>query len=139
MICDRFQIPSLTEEQNCAIHNIKNGKDVFLCMRTGGGKSLAYESYPVIYPMKSVMVIAPLISIMDEQCKKLKSLGFKATYIGFDHNEDNNIVSGNYDFVFSSPEQLLETGRFRDMLKSTTYQEKLGLLVVDEAHTVIHW
>ena len=138
LICARFQIETLTEEQNNAINSIRDGKDVFLCMRTGGGKSLTYECYPLIFPTKCVIVIAPLVTIMQEQCIKLNSLGFKATYIGCDHKEDENIRSGKFDFVFGSPEHVLE-GRYREMVRSATYQSKLGLLVVDEAHTVINW
>lgn len=112
---------------------------MFLSTRTGSGKSLTYECFPLVYPNTCVLVIAPLINIMTEQCTKLTKLGFKATYIGRDSVENTEIERGSYDFVYGSPEMLLASNKWREMLKSTIYQEKLKLIAVDEAHTVLQW
>ncbi len=109
--------------------------DVFVCTNTGSGKSLIYESYPVICPGSCVLVIAPLVSIMTEQCERLSKLGFSATYIDKDEREKDDIINCQYDFLFGSPESLL--GDWRDMLKSQVWRDKLNLIVVDEAHTVL--
>ena len=138
-ICDVFKIEALTETQKCSISAVKEGKDVFVSTRTGSGKSLTYECYPLIAPGKAVIVIAPLVTIMDEQCKKLNDIGFRATYIGLDSSQNELIDSGSFDFLFGSPESFLKDKKWRDMLKSSVYQKKLGLVVVDEAHTVVQW
>lgn len=47
------------------------------------------QAIPVVFPGSCVEIIAPLISIMSDQCKKLEGLGFNATYIGKDPSEDD--------------------------------------------------
>ena len=81
----------------------------------------------------------PLVTVMDEQCRKLSDLEFRATYLGLDTSQNEFIENGDFDFVFGSPESFLNQKKWRDMLKSSVYQEKLRLIVVDEAHTVIQW
>jgi hypothetical protein len=64
----------LTDNQSKSITVIKDGKDVIVGMKMGSGKSLTYESIPVVFPGSCVVIFAPLISIMSEQCKKLEGL-----------------------------------------------------------------
>ena len=45
------------------------------------------------------MIIASLISIMTEQCKKLEGLGVNATYIGKDYNGNDLIEKAEFDFI----------------------------------------
>ena len=59
-ICNKFKLTALTEAQKRSISTVKEGKDVFVSTRTGSGKSLTYECYPLLSPGKSVNVIAPL-------------------------------------------------------------------------------
>lgn len=53
--------------------------------------------------------------------------------------ENTEIERGSYDFVYGSPEMFLASTKWREMLKSTMYQEKLKLIAVDEGHTVLQW
>ena len=89
--------------QKCAVKAVEEEKDVSLCTRTGGGKSLTYECFPFIHLSKCVIIVAPLVTIMDEQCKKLNSLGLRATYmyLGLDHHQDALIdcVKNKVDLV----------------------------------------
>ena len=69
---------SLKPEQIEAVRHIYNGKDVFLCLPTGFGKSICYEIVPFIMDYKlgrresgrrsfsTVLVVSPLISLMVE-------------------------------------------------------------------------
>ena len=45
-ICEKFNINSLTDNQSKSITAIIDGKDVFVGMKTGSGKSLTYEAIP---------------------------------------------------------------------------------------------
>ncbi|XP_069136223.1 ATP-dependent DNA helicase RecQ-like [Argopecten irradians] len=139
VVCDRFKIPQLRSSQIRAIESINAGKDVFVGTRTGSGKSLAYESFPLLNEGKMVLVVAPLVSIMHDQCRRLNELGFKATYIGKNTDDNDNILAGHYDFIFSNAEHVVEDTIWRTMLGQDPYQSKLGLIVVDEAHTVMKW
>uniref|UniRef100_A0A8W8NL50 DNA 3'-5' helicase n=1 Tax=Magallana gigas TaxID=29159 RepID=A0A8W8NL50_MAGGI len=105
-----------------AIYAVSDRKDVFVGTKTGSGKSLTYECIPILFTGACVVIITPLISIMSEQCKKLTALGFKATYIGKDSAETNDIINGEYDFIYASPEQLVGDMKWRDVLKSDVYQ-----------------
>ncbi|OWF35500.1 ATP-dependent DNA helicase Q-like SIM [Mizuhopecten yessoensis] len=132
---DRFKITELRHQQETAIRALSDGKDVFV----GSRKSLAYECFHLIRQGSSVLVIAPLVSIMSEQCDRLMQHGVSATYIGRDPIDNDGIINGEYGFVFGSPECFLDDSKWRTMLRSDPYQQKLELIVVDEAHTVIQW
>jgi ATP-dependent DNA helicase RecQ len=138
--CEYFKIENLNDFQSKSISNLLNGRDVFLSTRTGGGKSLVYQIYQFIKREQctgcQVVVVTPLLSIMKEQCEYLTSLGFKATFIGRDPNEESDILSGMHDFIYSSPESLLGVQKWRDMMANST---SIKLIVVDEAHTIIQW
>ena len=64
------------------------GKDVFGIMPTGFGKSLIFQLFPrlakaaLTLENSTIIVVSPLISIMQEQVKQLKKLGFSASAIG---------------------------------------------------------
>jgi superfamily II DNA helicase RecQ len=73
----------------------------------------------------------PLISIMSEQCKKLEGLGFNAIYIGKDSSENDLIEKTELDFIYGSPEQLVRDLKWRSVLKSSQFQEKIKAIVVD--------
>ncbi|XP_061190405.1 ATP-dependent DNA helicase RecQ-like [Saccostrea echinata] len=136
-VYDTFKV-KLRENQEKAINAVLLNRDVFVGTRTGSGKSLVYESIPIIKP-GIVVIVAPLLSIMREQVEKLNNFGLAATYIGKNVEENKKIEAGQYDFVFSSPERLIVERRWRDMFKSEEYRRRLQLLVVDEAHTVTLW
>lgn len=76
---------------------------------------------------------------MKEQCEKHNKLGFKTTYLGKGSAENDKIEQGSYDFLFGSPEMCVGNQKWRDLLLSSVYQNKLKLIIVDEAHTVIQW
>ena len=85
-------------------------------------------------------LVTPLISIMKEQSAYLTSLGFRSTYIGKDKDEEADILNGNFDFLFASPESLLAVpvSTWREMLGQNE-NIRFRLMVVDDAHTVLHW
>nr|XP_022310227.1 uncharacterized protein LOC111115690 [Crassostrea virginica] len=112
-------------------------------MKTGGGKSLCYEAFPVLWSENhqlssacNVLVISPLISIMKEQSEFLKTLGFTSTYIGKTPEEDMMILDERFQFLFTSPEAILSITKWRNMV---TRSQHFKLIVIDEAHTVIRW
>ncbi|XP_056001114.1 ATP-dependent DNA helicase RecQ-like [Ostrea edulis] len=137
-----FEVEKLSAQQEKAISSLLDNRDVFLSLRTGGGKSLCYMAFPLFYErmyqpqLAHVLIVSPLLAIMKEQTEFLKSKGFTATYIGKDANEDDGILAGEYQFLFTSPEAVLQNDKWRNMLSSS---KSFRLFVVDEAHTVVHW
>ena len=141
LACEKFKIDKFNDFQSKSMDNLLLKKDVFLSVRTGGGKSLVYQAYQYICQRREnehcqVLIVTPLLSIMKEQCDFLNAIGFRATYIGRDQEEDTDIIAGIHDFVFTSPESLLGVSKWREMLLGNT---RICLIVVDEAHTIIHW
>ena len=72
----------------------------------------------------------------------LASKGVSAACIcGSYENEidKDDLVNGNYQIIFFTPESLILNHPWRRMLSSQIYEEKRRALVVDEAHTVQKW
>ena len=140
-----FNISSLNDFQKQVLIRLFDGEDVFVSRRTGCGKSLCYEAYPLFtmlhaYASESmVIVIEPLISIMEEQVSRLNKLGFSATYIGKSVEDADDIKNGLFSFLFSSPESILGNEDNRNMLSGDGYKDKRILLVIDEAHVITEW
>lgn len=86
-----------------------------------------------------ILIVSPLNAIMQEQCSMLTALGMSAACLGSDKNTDRAVGEGKHQFIFTSPEIILGTGTGRDMLRSSVFKDKVGLIVVDEAHTVVQW
>ena len=137
-IGDKFHI-TLTPKQKEAISGLINGKDVFVGTKTGSGKSMTYECAPILFDNGTTLIIAPLTTIMKEQVDRLNGLGYKAIYIGTEEDDIQGIKNGHYHFVFGSPELLVGNEKWRDVIKSPTFQANHRLTVVDEAHTVVQW
>lgn len=74
---------------------------------------------------------------MKEQTQRLCKLGFKATYIGRDPTEDDAINEGIFKFIFASPEALVGDRKWRDV--RANLRDRIKVIVVDEAHTVVQW
>lgn len=94
------------------------------------------NSVDVHVVMLQVLIISSLLSIMREQTDFLVSKWITATFIAKDKSEDASVLDGKYQFVFLSPEAILQNDKWRNMLSGS---KCLRLFVVDEAHTLVHW
>lgn len=137
-IDEKFNV-TLTQKQRKAITALFNGKDVFVGTKTGSGKSMTYACTPILFENGTTLIIASLTLIMKKQVSRLKELGFKAIYIGTEADAIQGIKSGQYHFVFGSPELLVGNEKWRDVIKSQSFQNSHRLTVIDEAHTVVQW
>ncbi|XP_056022113.1 uncharacterized protein LOC125660396 [Ostrea edulis] len=134
-----FQV-KLTVYQLQAIESIQQGQDVFVGTRTGSGKSLIYESSPVVFGQSTVcVIISPLLSITKEQVNRLTGLGFRATYVGMSYCCKDDVSKGYYLFVFGSPEALVGNDEWRDIFRHPEFSVRHRLTVIDEVHTVYQW
>ncbi|XP_062604086.1 uncharacterized protein LOC134265878 [Saccostrea cucullata] len=121
----------------------KYNNHVFVSVKTGAGKSICYQAFHTMWIKENpdsqctVLMVCPLIRIMKEQTDYLTGLGFSATYICRDVEEGDGIKRRDYDFIFSSPEAVVGNPEWRSMLLGPA-GERVRLLVIDEAHTVLH-
>ena len=139
----------LKEEQKDAILSFVSGKDVFVSLPTGFGKSLCYQCLPMLFdtlrghiqPTCIIVVITPLVAIMEEQVSQLASKQIQAVHVTstLDDITDSDIISGKFAVVYVSPEQLLRQVKWRDLLHSEVFQTNLVGFVIDEAHCVKKW
>ena len=131
--------PAFRPLQEDIIHSVCAGRDTLGLMPTGGGKSVTFQ-VPALAMEGICLVITPLIALMRDQVDNLRRVGIKATavYSGMGRQEIvaelENCVSGQYKFLYVSPERLA-TGLFREKLQAMN----VSLLVVDESHCISQW
>ena len=122
-VLERFHIEKFRETQQEAIVNLLEGKDVLVLQPTGSGKSLIFQSFPLIVdelrkPVRCscALVISPLNSLMQDQVSFLTSVGIKAAFIGEEQNDESikkGVEAGKFQVVFGSPESFLGSSRWR--------------------------
>ena len=124
-VVERFKVENLKDLQRKALQKLVNGEDVFVIQPTGSGKSLVYQSAPMVFDivkrttLQSIaVVISPLTSLMQDQVKFLTSVGVTAEFIGEDQQDDEAkkaVERGDCQIVFGSPESFLRSDEWRKM------------------------
>ncbi len=121
------------------INSILAGKDTLALLPTGGGKSICFQ-VPAMQKEGVCIVVTPLIALMKDQVRQLKSRGINAAAIfsGMNYRQIDimldNCVFGDVKFLYVSPERL-ETDIFQERIK----RMNVNLLAVDEAHCISQW
>ncbi len=125
--------------QEKAIKAVLAGKDAFVLMPTGGGKSICYQ-IPALVLKGTTIVVSPLIALMKDQVDGLKANGIEAEFLNssLDINQQNEILErllkGEISILYVSAERLVSSQFFK-VLK----QIKLNLFAIDEAHCISSW
>ncbi|MEY3189220.1 MAG: hypothetical protein RIT41_1755, partial [Bacteroidota bacterium] len=115
------------------IEAVLEGKDVLTLLPTGAGKSLCFQ-VPTIYQKGICVIISPLIALMQDQVKDLKSKKLTAVNLGGEINAEqqevilNDAVAGKYQFIYLSPEKLVQKS-FQNFLQALP----ITLFAIDEA------
>jgi RecQ family ATP-dependent DNA helicase len=140
-----FKNKSFRQNQQEIINAVLLGKDVFVIMPTGGGKSLTFQLPAVISPGISI-VIMPLISLIIDQLKRLQDLGIGARELNSnqgmtEQNQvfDDIIQSNSIKILFATPEKLSQSTKLNWFLQKLEERGRLSRFVIDEAHCVSKW
>lgn len=121
------------------------GRDCAVFWATGAGKSLCYQ-LPALQTGKTVIVVSPLVSLMQDQVIKFNATigaagdGHRACFLGssqFDPQVQVDALQGKYRVVYVTPEKM--SSGFLSNLKSMHAAKQLALLAVDEAHCISEW
>ena len=139
----------IKDKQRDAILAFASGKDVFVSLPTGYGKSFCYQCLPLLFdtlhshnvPTSIVVVVTPLAAIMKDQVSDLGSKQISAIQVtsSMDEVVESEIIGGQFSMIYISPELLLRKAKWREMLRSDLFQERLVGFIIDEAHCVKKW
>ena len=128
--------------QEPVIENLLEGKDSFVIMPTGGGKSLCYQLPALISPGTAI-VVSPLIALMKNQVDAIRGISSEK---GIAHvlnssltktatlQVKEDIVNGVTKLLFVAPESLVKEDTIA-FLKTV----ELSFLAIDEAHCISEW
>ena len=128
--------------QEPVIENLLEGKDSFVIMPTGGGKSLCYQLPALISPGTAI-VVSPLIALMKNQVDAIRGISSDE---GIAHvlnssltktailKVKDDIVNGVTKLLFVAPESLVKEDTI-EFLKTV----ELSFLAIDEAHCISEW
>ena len=126
-------------KQQEIIKQVIDKKDTLALLPTGGGKSICYQ-VPALMQEGICLVISPLIALMDDQVRFLKSKGIKSIAItsGMHYNEIDtaltNCIYGGVKFLYLSPERLQN-----ELVQTRIKEMNINLITVDEAHCISEW
>ncbi|KAL9041226.1 MAG: hypothetical protein Q9180_001422 [Flavoplaca navasiana] len=118
-------------------------RDRILIAKTGFGKSLLFETVPLLDPPRPgiALVVSPLKSISWQEEAKINALpgARAAVYDGETKNQRlrYEIAAGYY--THGNPELLLSNEFHHDVINSDAFRERLRLLAIDELHCVEDW
>ena len=102
-----FGYGNLKDKQREIIQNVLDGNDTIGILATGYGKSICYQ-LPFLILKKTVIVISPLISLMEDQFNKLKKLKIPVYCLNSNNSnkgfDKNDILAGKHGIVYMSPE-----------------------------------
>ena len=107
------------------IDAVTGGRDLLGVMATGSGKSLCYQ-FPAVESQKRCLVVSPLISLMNDQVKKLELSGIPAAGLhshALPHARAQAMslwASNRLRFLYVAPERFSDPGFAADALPGTT-------------------
>ena len=128
--------------QEPVIENLLEGKNSFVIMPTGGGKSLCYQ-LPALISSGTAIVVSPLIALMKNQVDAIRGISYQ-TGIAHVLNSSltktaiqqvkSDITEGITKLLYVAPESLVKEDTI-EFLKTVN----LSFLAIDEAHCISEW
>ena len=115
------------------------GRDVFVLMPTGAGKSLCFQ-LPALMRDGLTIVVSPLIALMKDQVDALQTSGIPATYLNSTLNREEakarwrGLHRGEYRMLYVAPERLM-----LDTFLERALNWDIAQFAIDEAHCISEW
>jgi ATP-dependent DNA helicase RecQ len=137
-----FGFDTFKGNQEAIMKSILSGRDTFVLMPTGGGKSLCYQ-LPALLSEGTAIVISPLIALMKNQVDLLRNYHEEdnvAHYLNSSLTKTeieevkNDIINSKTKLLYVAPESLTKQENI-DFLQSV----KISFYAVDEAHCISEW
>lgn len=128
--------------QEAVIRNLLAGKDTFVLMPTGGGKSLCYQLPAMMLPGVAV-VISPLIALMKNQVDAMRTFSMESGVAHFINSSlgksaliqvREDVLAGKTKLLYFAPESLTKEENV-ELLRKV----KVSFYAIDEAHCISEW
>ncbi|MBO5895574.1 MAG: DNA helicase RecQ [Alistipes sp.] len=137
-----FGFTSFKGNQEAVISNVLSGKDTFVLMPTGGGKSLCYQ-LPALIMDGVAIVISPLIALMKNQVDAMRTFSTESGIAHFLNSSLNksaiaqvrqDVLEGRTKLLYFAPESLTKEDNIAFLRKI-----KISFYAIDEAHCISEW
>ncbi|ETI52300.1 hypothetical protein, variant 1 [Phytophthora nicotianae P1569] len=144
---DVFGHNSFRPNQERTVMEAFSGRDVFVLMPTGGGKSLCFQ-LPACIDDGVTIVISPLVSLIQDQVQQLEALDVGVANLKGDQDyatEQRPIISELFSnqirikMLYVTPEKIASSGMLNNLFESLEKRGLLARFVIDEAHCISQW
>jgi ATP-dependent DNA helicase RecQ len=125
--------------QEAIVDNVLNGRNTFVIMPTGAGKSLCYQ-FPAVVNEGTAIVISPLIALMKNQVDQLNAFGVNAYFLNSTLNKSETnkvkkeVLSGKTKLLYVAPESLTKEENVLFLKEAN-----ISFVAIDEAHCISEW
>jgi len=137
-----FGFSKFKGRQEEVIANVLDGKDTFVIMPTGGGKSMCYQ-LPALLSEGTAIIISPLIALMKNQVDAMRGYGSEDSIAHFLNSSISkaeilrvkaDITAGKTKLLYVAPESLTKEENIK-FLQGVN----ISLFAIDEAHCISEW
>lgn len=137
-----FGFSKFKGQQEQIITNVLEGKDTFVIMPTGGGKSLCYQ-LPALISEGTAIVVSPLIALMKNQVDAIRNHGTDDGIAHFMNSSltkaeilkvKKDITSGKTKLLYVAPESLTKEENVAFLREI-----RISFFAIDEAHCISEW
>jgi ATP-dependent DNA helicase RecQ len=137
-----FGFDTFKGNQEPIIRNVLAGRDTFVLMPTGGGKSLCYQ-LPAVMKKGIAIVISPLIALMKNQVDAMRNFSTDDDVAHFLNSSltkteiarvKKDVLSGKAKLLYVAPESLTKEENI-EFLKNI----EISFYAIDEAHCISEW
>ncbi len=139
---EKFGFSNFKGNQEAIIENLLEGRDTFVLMPTGGGKSLCYQ-LPALIMDGVAIIVSPLIALMKNQVDAMRAFSMEDGIAHFINSSLNkatvtkvreDVLAGKTKLLYFAPESLTKEENIK-LLQNI----KISFYAIDEAHCISEW